>query len=213
MVDSRLVEGIKDPWTIEHAIGECRHGEPAAGSKHTARLRQRCSRLRKQTHTKATHHGLEGGVREFQVLGVPTRTSTCELSSHRRSAVVSSIICGERSMPRTRPPSPTASHAGRKHHELTSQLLRSLHARARPSCGPYAAGVSSFAIDPESVIGIQVGGVAHRVKGVSIVQATTIGEAPLEPGRCILANIAAYGQEPERLLVPLEQVQAFMLKP
>jgi len=74
--------------------------------------------------------------------------------------------------------------------------------------------VSSFAIDPADVIGIQVGGVVHRVNGVSIVQATSGDDAaPLEPGRCVLASVAAYGQQPERLLVPLEQIQAFFLKP
>jgi hypothetical protein len=74
--------------------------------------------------------------------------------------------------------------------------------------------VSSFAIDPANVIGIQVGGVVHRVSGASIVQATVSDdEAPLEPGRCLLATISVYGQAPERLVVPLEHVQAFLLKP
>jgi hypothetical protein len=79
---------------------------------------------------------------------------------------------------------------------------------------PYAAAVSSFAIDLADVVGLQVGGVVHRVTGVSIVQATTSDDtAPLEPGLCVLASVAAYGQQPERLLVPLDQIQAFMLKP
>ena len=64
------------------------------------------------------------------------------------------------------------------------------------------------------VIGIQVGGVVHRVTDVTIVQVTTADdEAPLEPGRCVVASVAAYGQAPERLVVPLAHVQAFMLKP
>src|SRR5262245_61681971 len=78
----------------------------------------------------------------------------------------------------------------------------------------YAAAVSSFAIDLTNVVGIQVGGSVHRVSDVSIVQATIAeGAAPLAPGQYVLATVAVYGQQPERLLVPLEHVQAFMLKP
>ena len=78
----------------------------------------------------------------------------------------------------------------------------------------YAPAMSSFAIDLGKVVGIQVGGSVHRVSDVSIVQATTGSEAaPLTPGQCVLATVAAYGQQPERLLVPLEQVQAYILKP
>ena len=74
--------------------------------------------------------------------------------------------------------------------------------------------MSSFAIDLAKVVGIQVGGSMHRVSDVSIVQATTAAEAaPLSPGQCVLATVAVYGQQPERLLVPLEQVQAFILQP
>jgi hypothetical protein len=74
--------------------------------------------------------------------------------------------------------------------------------------------VSSFAIELTKVVGIQVGGSVHRVSDVSIVNATTGTEAaPLSPGHCVLASVAVYGQQPERLLVPLEHVQAFILQP
>jgi hypothetical protein len=73
--------------------------------------------------------------------------------------------------------------------------------------------VSSFAIDPSEVIGIQVGGVLHRVSSVAVVHATIATEtAPLSPGQCVVASISVYGQPPERLVVPLEQVQAYLLK-
>ena len=74
--------------------------------------------------------------------------------------------------------------------------------------------MSSFAIDLAKVVGIQVGGSVHRVSDVSIVHATTGAETgALAPGQCVLASVAVYGQQPERLLVPLERVQAFILQP
>jgi len=64
------------------------------------------------------------------------------------------------------------------------------------------------------VIALQVGGVVHRVSGVTIVDAAAGAEtAPLEPGRCVFATVDSYGQPDDRLLVPLAQVQAFILKP
>ena len=74
--------------------------------------------------------------------------------------------------------------------------------------------MSSFAIDPSEVIGIQVGGVLHRVSSVAIVQASIGTEtASLSPGQCVVASISVYGQQPERLVVPLEHVEAYVLKP
>ena len=74
--------------------------------------------------------------------------------------------------------------------------------------------MSSFAIDLAKVVGIQVGGSVHRVTGVSIVHATTGEETgALSHGQCVLASVAVYGQQPERLLVPLEHVQAYILAP
>ena len=64
------------------------------------------------------------------------------------------------------------------------------------------------------VIALQVGGVVHRVTGVTIVDAACGAEtAPLEPGRCVLATVSSYGQPEDRLLVPLAHVQVFILKP
>ena len=92
--------------------------------------------------------------------------------------------------------------------------LDSAYHQCPPRSRRYAAAVSSFAIDLAKVVGIQVGGSLHRVSDVSIVDATTSAEtAPLSPGQCVLASVAVYGQQPERLLVPLEHVQAFILQP
>ncbi len=69
-------------------------------------------------------------------------------------------------------------------------------------------------MDLGDVVALQVGGVVHRVTAVRIVDAATGAEpAPLEPGRCVLATIASYGQPEDRLLVPLAQVEAYILKP
>jgi hypothetical protein len=74
--------------------------------------------------------------------------------------------------------------------------------------------VSSFDFNMADVIALQVGGVVHRVTGATIVDAASGAEtAPLEPGRCVLATVSSYGQPADRMLVPLSQVQAFILKP